>query len=90
MYLRLISWKSCRVYDTKSSTFVRYISRWYLHERIIRFSSVYDEGGVKLKNPNIELMDQDILYHLALGNESHDLVEMFGDVKVSDYQINDV
>lgn len=46
------------------------------------FLSVYDEGGVKLKNPNIELMDQDILYHLALGNESHDLVEMFGDVKV--------
>ena len=48
---------------------------------VYRFS-VYDEGGVKLKNPNIELMDQDILYHLALGNESHDLVEMFGDVKV--------
>lgn len=37
---------------------------------------------MKLRNPNIELMDQDILYHLALGNESHDLVEMFGDVKV--------
>lgn len=37
--------------------------------------------GIQLKNPNIELMDQDILYHLALGNESHDLVEMFGDVK---------
>lgn len=29
-------------------------------------------------------MDQDILYHLALGSGSHDLVEMFGDVKVSD------
>lgn len=28
-------------------------------------------------------MDQDILYHLALGSGSHDLVEMFGDVKVS-------
>lgn len=27
-------------------------------------------------------MDQDILYHLALGSGSHDLVEMFGDVKV--------
>lgn len=27
-------------------------------------------------------MDQDILYHIALGSESHDLVEMFGDVKV--------
>lgn len=27
-------------------------------------------------------MDQDILYHLALGSGSHDLHEMFGDVKV--------
>lgn len=37
---------------------------------------------MKLRNPNIELMDQDILYHLALGSGSHDLQEMFGDVKV--------
>lgn len=42
----------------------------------------YPDGTVKLRNPNIELMDQDILYHLALGSGSHDLVEMFGDVKV--------
>ncbi|XP_075230608.1 uridine phosphorylase 1 isoform X2 [Lycorma delicatula] len=41
----------------------------------------YPEGLVRLRNPNIELMDQDILYHLALGSGSHDLVEMFGDVK---------
>ncbi|XP_012251633.2 uridine phosphorylase 1 isoform X2 [Athalia rosae] len=41
----------------------------------------YPDGSVRLRNPNIELMDQDILYHLALGSESHDLVEMFGDVK---------
>ncbi|KAK9681246.1 Phosphorylase superfamily [Popillia japonica] len=41
----------------------------------------YPDGSVKLRNPHIELMDQDILYHLALGSESHDLVEMFGDVK---------
>ncbi|KAJ8960406.1 hypothetical protein NQ318_013686 [Aromia moschata] len=41
----------------------------------------YSDGTVRLRNPNIELMDQDILYHLALGSESHDLVEMFGDVK---------
>lgn len=27
-------------------------------------------------------MDQDILYHLALGSGSHDLQEMFGDIKV--------
>lgn len=43
----------------------------------------YSDGTVKLRNSNIELMDQDILYHLALGSESHDLIEMFGDVKVS-------
>ncbi|CAH0553332.1 unnamed protein product [Brassicogethes aeneus] len=41
----------------------------------------YPDGTVRLRNPHIELMDQDILYHLALGSESHDLVEMFGDVK---------
>lgn len=41
----------------------------------------YPDGSVKLRNPNIELMDQDILYHLALGSESHDLVSMFGDIK---------
>lgn len=41
----------------------------------------YPDGSVRLRNPHIELMDQDILYHLALGSGSHDLVEMFGDVK---------
>lgn len=40
------------------------------------------DGTVKLRNPNIQLMDQDILYHLALGTATHDLKEMFGDVKV--------
>lgn len=44
-------------------------------------STRYSDGSVRLRNPNIELMDQDILYHLALGSGSHDLVEMFGDVK---------
>lgn len=41
----------------------------------------YPNGTVRLRNPNIELMDQDILYHLALGSGSHDLIEMFGDIK---------
>nr|CAD7395429.1 unnamed protein product [Timema poppensis] len=43
--------------------------------------SRYADGTVRLRNPHIELMDQDILYHLALGSESHDLIAMFGDVK---------
>ena len=45
----------------------------------------YADGAVRLRNPHIELMDQDILYHLALGSESHDLHHMFGDVKVNSY-----
>jgi hypothetical protein len=31
-------------------------------------------------------MDEDILYHLALGSGSNDLASMFGDVKVKDSQ----
>jgi uridine phosphorylase len=49
----------------------------------VEFQFSYSDGTVRLKNPHIELMDQDILYHLALGSESHDLVEMFNDVKVT-------
>lgn len=49
--------------------------------KIIEEEDDFFEGTVRLKNPNLELMDQDILYHLALGSGSHDLVEMFGDVK---------
>jgi uridine phosphorylase len=41
----------------------------------------YPDGTVRLRNPNIELMDEDILYHLALGSGSNDLASMFGDVK---------
>ncbi|XP_058830389.1 uridine phosphorylase 1 isoform X1 [Topomyia yanbarensis] len=51
------------------------------HDTDSRLDTRYNDGSVKLRNPNIELMDQDILYHLALGSESHDLREMFGDVK---------
>jgi uridine phosphorylase len=39
------------------------------------------DGLVRVRNPHLLLMDQDILYHLALGSGSHDLQEMFGDVK---------
>jgi hypothetical protein len=38
---------------------------------------------IKLRNKNIEKMDQDYLYHLALDSGTHDLQKMFGDVKVS-------
>ncbi len=32
-------------------------------------------------NPVVQDMDEDVLYHLSLGSGSHDLREMFGDVK---------
>jgi len=41
----------------------------------------YSNGTIRLRNPHINFMDQDILYHLALGSESHDLIEMFHDIK---------
>jgi len=40
-----------------------------------------DVSTVMVRNSHLDLMDQDILYHLALGSGSHDLRAMFGDVK---------
>ncbi|KAF5292691.1 hypothetical protein FQA39_LY13903 [Lamprigera yunnana] len=39
------------------------------------------DGSLKLRNPHIEGIKNDTLYHLALESGTHDLVEMFGDVK---------
>lgn len=44
-------------------------------------NDLFNDGSVRLRNPHIAEMDQDILYHLALGSGSHDLVEMFGDIR---------
>ncbi|XP_063600974.1 uridine phosphorylase 1-like isoform X2 [Penaeus indicus] len=41
----------------------------------------FPDGSVRLRNPHVSQMEQDVLYHLALGSGSHDLVEMFSDVK---------
>ncbi|XP_039948547.1 uridine phosphorylase 1-like [Bactrocera tryoni] len=34
-----------------------------------------------IRNPHIARMDEDFLYHLGLGTKTHNLPEMFGDVK---------
>lgn len=52
-----------------------------VHNSVDEDRDEYFDTTVRLRNPNLELMDQDILYHLGLGSESHDLVEMFGDIK---------
>ncbi|ESO90089.1 hypothetical protein LOTGIDRAFT_218127 [Lottia gigantea] len=38
-------------------------------------------GQMHILNPHIATMEEDVLYHIALGNKSHDLKEMFKDVK---------
>lgn len=38
---------------------------------------------VQVKNPYLDTMEEDILYHFSLGTKTHNLPEMFGDIKVS-------
>uniref|UniRef100_A0A8C6YGU4 Uridine phosphorylase n=1 Tax=Naja naja TaxID=35670 RepID=A0A8C6YGU4_NAJNA len=38
-------------------------------------------GFVYVKNPHLDLMEEDILYHLDLGTKTHNLPAMFGDIK---------
>lgn len=47
-----------------------------------------DVSTVMVRNSHLDLMDQDILYHLALGSGSHDLRAMFGDVKVKFFNLH--
>lgn len=50
---------------------------------LFRYDYRYEDvSTVMVRNSHLDLMDQDILYHLALGSGSHDLRAMFGDVKV--------
>ncbi|KAM8934682.1 uridine phosphorylase 2 [Pelodytes ibericus] len=40
-----------------------------------------NNGFVDIKNPHLDLLSEDILYHFDLGTKTHDLPSMFGDVK---------
>ncbi|KAG0717172.1 Uridine phosphorylase 1 [Chionoecetes opilio] len=41
----------------------------------------FEDGTVRLRNPHIAEMGPDILYHIGLGSSSHDLQDMFSDVR---------
>ncbi|RWS11726.1 uridine phosphorylase 2-like isoform X1 [Dinothrombium tinctorium] len=41
----------------------------------------FENEGCKLRNPNLQSLSSDKLYHLGLGTETHDLESMFGDLK---------
>ncbi|RUS74016.1 hypothetical protein EGW08_018215 [Elysia chlorotica] len=42
---------------------------------------VIQKGKLQLNNPHIQSGEEDVLYHIALGNKSHDLPSLFHDVK---------
>ncbi|KAJ8255769.1 hypothetical protein COCON_G00196330 [Conger conger] len=44
-------------------------------------SEYIEEEEVHVKNPHLDSMEEDILYHLDLGTKTHNLPEMFGDIK---------
>ncbi|XP_028602109.2 uridine phosphorylase 2 isoform X1 [Podarcis muralis] len=44
-------------------------------------NSYNGNGLVYVMNPHLDLMDEDILYHLDLGTKTHNLPAMFGDTK---------
>uniref|UniRef100_A0A023GIU3 Putative uridine phosphorylase n=1 Tax=Amblyomma triste TaxID=251400 RepID=A0A023GIU3_AMBTT len=41
----------------------------------------HEDGRVQLHNPHLAKLSSDHLYHLALSTTTHNLVEMFGDIK---------
>ncbi len=43
------------------------------------------QSAVEHKNPYILEMKEDVLYHLGLGTGTHNLPEMFGDIKVRSF-----
>ncbi len=43
---------------------------------------------VQVKNPYLDTMEEDILYHFSLSTKTHNLPEMFGDIKVCEKLIN--
>ncbi|KAM4608520.1 uridine phosphorylase 2 [Polymixia lowei] len=41
----------------------------------------YIKQLVQVKNPHLDTMEEDILYHFSLSTKTHNLPEMFGDIK---------
>jgi len=44
---------------------------------------MFPNSTISNVNKNLSDLDDDFFYHLYMGKKSHDLKEMFGDVKVS-------
>eukprot|EP00063_Salmo_salar_P044824 XP_014019659.1 PREDICTED: uridine phosphorylase 2-like isoform X1 [Salmo salar] len=42
---------------------------------------LFKNPQIHVKNPQLDTMEEDILYHFNLGTKTHNLPEMFGDIK---------
>ncbi|XP_043930699.1 uridine phosphorylase 2 isoform X1 [Protopterus annectens] len=52
------------------------------NQPVVTERSPYTENGtVCVKNPHLDSLDEDVLYHFGLGTKTHNLPQMFGDVK---------
>uniref|UniRef100_A0A8C3N3Q3 Uridine phosphorylase 2 n=1 Tax=Geospiza parvula TaxID=87175 RepID=A0A8C3N3Q3_GEOPR len=51
-------------------------------QRAQRHQRARRSGLVLVKNPHLDLMEEDVLYHLDLGTKTHNLPAMFGDIKL--------
>ncbi|MGH0152562.1 UNVERIFIED_CONTAM: hypothetical protein FKN15_022579 [Acipenser sinensis] len=49
------------------------------HHQASKFKKTH--GLVHVKNPHLDFMEEDILYHFNLGTKTHNLPAMFGDIK---------
>lgn len=52
-----------------------------LLDRMRNNHNKYINPSVQLKNPYLDTMEEDILYHFSLSTKTHNLPEMFGDIK---------
>lgn len=53
----------------------------------LSFSVTPPRQQVQVKNPYLDTMEEDILYHFSLSTKTHNLPKMFGDIKVSEKEV---
>ncbi|CAB1328432.1 unnamed protein product [Coregonus sp. 'balchen'] len=51
------------------------------HSEYIEPEVPFKNPQIHVKNPHLDTMEEDILYHFNLGTKTHNLPEMFGDIK---------
>ncbi|KAJ8350223.1 hypothetical protein SKAU_G00253530 [Synaphobranchus kaupii] len=69
-----------RIYQKESSV-LQTMAPILLNATGTDHSDYIEQEEVHVKNPHLDSMEEDILYHLDLGTKTHNLPAMFGDIK---------